>query len=208
MGNTHPSWLAYVRSFASIISTDFKGSGLHFTAFNGVILGSKRLWIKPWPGMCNHSLFSAFISQCPFCFCRGVEWIIEKVDDEECNDVDFKNDLVVQDIRPIGGLCRVVLGTIMNQEWVPLEYKALLFCFSTDRTEDEVHHAFCRFSCNRNINIFQMWVHFCLTCLIWSINGPSRCLIHQLMRNTCPTLSLFLELFSVWSFIWYFWMLS
>ena len=97
-----------------------------------------------------------FISQCPFCFFRGVDWIIEKVDDEECDDVDFKTDLVMQDIRPIGGLCRVVLGTIMNQQWVPLEFKALLFCFSTDRVEDEVHHAFCRFSCNRNINIFQM----------------------------------------------------
>ena len=49
------------------------------------------------------------------------------MDDENVNDVEFKDALVMQDIQPIGGLCRVVLGTIMTQQWVPYEYKALLF---------------------------------------------------------------------------------
>ena len=52
------------------------------------------------------------------------------MDDENVNDVEFKDALVMQDIQPIGGLCRVVLGTIMEQQWVPYEYKALLFCFA------------------------------------------------------------------------------
>ena len=89
-------------------------------------------------------------------FYRGLDWIISRVDDEQCNDVGFKDALVMQDIQPIGALSRVVLGTLMKQPWVPYEYKCLLFCFATDPTEDEVHHAFCRFSCNRHINIFQM----------------------------------------------------
>ena len=107
--------------------------------------------------VCAITHYLAFYSlNVSFASFRGVEWIISRVDDEDVNDVEFKDALVMQDIRPIGGLCRVVLGTIMTQQWVPLEYKALLFCFATDRTEDEVHHAFSRFSCNRNINIFQM----------------------------------------------------
>ena len=68
----------------------------------------------------------------------------------------FKDPLVMQDISPIGGLSRVVLSTIMNEGWVPFEYKALLFCFATNPTEDEEHHAFARFSCQRQVNIFQM----------------------------------------------------
>ena len=88
----------------------------------------------------------------------GLDLIIARVDDEECNDVGFKDALVMQDIQPIGALARVVLGTLMKQPWVPYEYKCLLFCFATDPTEDEVHHAFCRLSCNRHVNIFQMWI--------------------------------------------------
>ena len=89
-------------------------------------------------------------------FYRGLDWIISRVDDEQCNDVGFKDALVMRDIQPIGALSRVVLGTLMKEPWVPYEFKCLLFCFATDPTEDEVHHAFCQFSCNRHINIFQM----------------------------------------------------
>ena len=78
-------------------------------------------------------------------FFRGLDYLISRVDDEDVNDVDFKSDLVMQDIRPIGGLSRVVLSTIMEQAWIPYEWKCLLFCFSTNPTEDEVHHAFARF---------------------------------------------------------------
>ena len=100
-------------------------------------------------------LFTSFTYSLLFHY-SGLDWIISRVDDEECNDVGFKDALVMQDIQPIGALSRVVLGTLMKQPWVPYEYKCLLFCFATDPTEDEVHHAFCRFSCNRHINIFQM----------------------------------------------------
>ena len=89
-------------------------------------------------------------------FYRGLDWIISRVDDEQCNDVGFKDALVMRDIQPIGALSRVVLGTLMKEAWVPYEFKCLLFCFATDPTEDEVHHAFCQFSCNRHVNIFQM----------------------------------------------------
>ena len=69
----------------------------------------------------------------------------------------FKDALVMQDIRPIGGLSRVVLSTIMNEGWVPFEFKCLLFCFATNPTEDEEHHAFARFArYQRQVNIFQM----------------------------------------------------
>ena len=90
-------------------------------------------------------------------FSRGLEDLITRVDDEDVNDVGFKDALVMQDIGPIGGLSRVVLSTIMNEGYVPLEYKALLFCFATNPTEDEEHHAFARFArYQRQVNIFQM----------------------------------------------------
>ena len=108
--------------------------------------------------MCNVSVFLLLIFYSTlFVFLyRGLDFIISRVDDEQCNDVGFKDALVMRDIQPIGALSRVVLGTLMKQPWVPYEFKCLLFCFATDPTEDEVHHAFCRFSCNRHVNIFQM----------------------------------------------------
>ena len=160
MNTTHLFWLASVKSFAKIIFTVCKGNGPHYFVTSGVTVGSRMLWAKPWPGMCNVSLFFLFTSSTYsllFLY-SGLDWIISRVDDEECNDVGFKDALVMQDIQPIGALSRVVLGTLMKQPWVPYEYKCLLFCFATDPTEDEVHHAFCRFSCNRHINIFQMWI--------------------------------------------------
>ena len=104
----------------------------------------------------SFSVLSTFNPCVPFFSSRGLEDLITKVDDEDVNDVGFKDALVMQDIGPIGGLSRVVLSTIMNEGYVPLEYKALLFCFATNPTEDEEHHAFARFSCQRQVNIFQM----------------------------------------------------
>ena len=130
--------------------------------------------------MFHYLAFTSSTSFLLFLF-RGLDWIISRVDDEECNDVGFKDALVMQDIQPIGGLCRVVLGTLMKQQWVPYEYKCLLFCFATDPTEDEIHHAFCRFSCNRHINIFQMWIWLDFSMID---KGASPMFICQFMRNT------------------------
>ena len=131
MNTTHLFWLASVKSFAKIIFTVCKGNGPHYFVTSGVTVGSRMLWAKPWPGMCNVSLFFLFtFSTYPLLFIySGLDWIISRVDDEECNDVGFKDALVMQDIQPIGALSRVVLGTLMKQPWVPYEYKCLLFCF-------------------------------------------------------------------------------
>ena len=102
----------------------------------------------------HFSIFTPLTLLTPFF--RGPDYLISRVDDEDVNDVDFKSDLVMQDIGPIGGLSRVVLSTVMEQAWIPLEWKCLLFCFSTNPTEDEEHHAFARFSCQRHVNIFQL----------------------------------------------------
>ena len=133
----------------------------------------------------------------------GLDLIIARVDDEECNDVGFKDALVMQDIQPIGALARVVLGTLMKQPWVPYEYKCLLFCFATDPTEDEVHHAFCRLSCNRHVNIFQMWIWLDFSMIDKGAFPMFNC---QFMRNTSTyTLSLSIcrkILGQLWSDIW------
>ena len=89
-------------------------------------------------------------------FSRGVEYIIEQVEEEQLNDDEFKNAQVLEDIRPISGTARVVLGTLMHQMWVPLIFKAVLYCFSLNETDHEIHEAFARFSCGKNVNILQM----------------------------------------------------
>ena len=104
----------------------------------------------------------------------------------------------MQDIQPIGALSRVVLGTLMKQPWVPYEYKCLLFCFATDPTEDEVHHAFCRFSCNRHINIFQMWIWLDFSMIDKGAFPMFNC---QFMRNTSTyTLSLSIQVWFLFDF--------
>ena len=200
MNTTHLFWLASVKSFAKIIFTVCKGNGPHYFVTSGVTVGSRMLWAKPWPGMCNVSLFFLFTSSTYsllFLY-SGLDWIISRVDDEECNDVGFKDALVMQDIQPIGALSRVVLGTLMKQPWVPYEYKCLLFCFATDPTEDEVHHAFCRFSCNRHINIFQMWIWLDFSVIDKGAFPMFNC---QFMRNTSTyTLSLSIQVWFLFDF--------
>ena len=81
---------------------------------------------------------------------------IEQVEEEQLNDDEFKNGQVLEDIRPISGTARVVLGTLMHQMWVPLIFKAVLYCFSLNEDDHEIHEAFARFSCGKNVNILQM----------------------------------------------------
>ena len=67
MDTTHPYWLVSAKSFAMIFLMDFKGSGPHSFAFNGVIVGSKLLWIKPWPGMWIFHYLVFYSPNAPFC---------------------------------------------------------------------------------------------------------------------------------------------
>lgn len=69
----------------------------------------------------------------------GIQWLRKKAE-QETYDMPAKTRSRMGSIREISGLARILFTTLINCDWVPLEYKSFLFCCADDESEAEYPH--------------------------------------------------------------------
>ena len=64
----------------------------------------------------------------------------------------------VEQILPISGLSRILLNSVVNLEFVPIEYKSFVFATSAEFREGELpHEAICSLPSGHILNVLQFW---------------------------------------------------
>ena len=78
--------------------------------------------------------------------------------DSECSAHPLKTPERVEQILAISGLSRILLNSVVNLEFVPIEYKAFVFATSAEFREGELpHEAIVSIPSGHILNILQFW---------------------------------------------------
>jgi len=69
----------------------------------------------------------------------GSSWLKDKALKEDLT-MDMKTPQRMENIREVTGLARILFTTLVNYDWIPLNYKAFLFCCADDPCDTEYPH--------------------------------------------------------------------
>ena len=87
---------------------------------------------------------------------RGLDWLIEKENEEDWEH-PLKTEERLDEVIQLSGASRVLFSTLVKYSWIPLTWKALVFCLANEEREGEHPHSTVgQLICGRYLDVFRV----------------------------------------------------